>query len=197
MGEDERRPGPNPFSRDETGEPEEFSPGEIPEEARQKERELRQLEDQRMQELGEQSPARRQSIEEGISGAFEKLLQPYFEGSELEEYSDQFKSTLTAVVPVANIRRSDIPRYLTLILFFNFNGKYFDLITLWWLEKGLRIPGYATHSFRMTFEMQLTRAIQGFERKMQISSRQVVSPEKIKEGQKEEGGFLSRIFGGK
>ena len=149
-------------------------------ERREQKQELNKLENRRMEERGmNMGPQMSVPPQENIKNAWERMLEPEFRGTDLAGYSDHFKAALTNVVPLAQIRRGDIPRYLA----------YFDCI---WQELkllGLNIPPHIYDSFRMVLELNLTRAVKGFERRMQ---QNVTQPEEYRE--KENKGFWDKLL---
>lgn len=150
---------------------------EVPEEEQRRiveemKQDLKEKDTERLQEAG---PSRqREDIRENIENAWDQLLEPHFKGTELESYSKHFKAALSNVVPVANIQRGDIAaRYLP----------YFDEIWYWIKIMGVKIPPHVWASFRMVFELNLTRSIGGFATRMRT---RIPRPEK----KEEEGGGI-------
>lgn len=108
--------------------------------------------------VGQQpSPGMQEDIQEG----WNQLLRPQFEGTELEGHEDNFAAYILEVVPISNIKREWIPRYLS----------YFDENWQWIKVKGVKLPPYLWASFRMIFELNLTRAIGGLQRDLQQQSQ--------------------------
>jgi len=92
------------------------------------------------------------------------IIEPHIP-KEYESWWNHFKIMVSNILPNANIRRQDIPRYLS----------YFDALWLWLKYRGVPIPGEARTSFRLTMELQLTRAVDAFERRMQVTQRQEIT----------------------
>lgn len=152
---DKPSPPPRFQGEEKTEEEQKFTRKEIEQAAKElREQEKRELEQQRGK------------IHEDIASGWDQLLEPQFEGKE-KDYAGHFKSYLLAAVPIANIRREWIPRYLS----------YFDSTWLWMKTKGISLPPYLWASFRMVFELNLTRAIGGIQRELQ--SREGASAREI------------------
>lgn len=138
---------------------EELSEEEMEEVIKESKRELEQEADMR-QPPTEEYPEGVEEIRKDIADGWDQLLKPQFKGEE-KEYEEHFKSFILSAVPVANIERQNIPRYLS----------YFDENWQWIKMRGIKIPPYLWASFRMVFELNLTRAIRGMQRKMKRQSR--------------------------
>ncbi len=120
-----------------------------------------ELHEEERQEESLEKLENRPDLQSDISRGWDQLLKPNFQGSNLEKYEGKFKSYLLSAVPIANIRRKWIPRYLT----------YFDENWVWMKAKGIKLPPYLWASFRMIFELNLTRAIGGIQREIQRESQ--------------------------
>lgn len=101
------------------------------------------------------------------------------------EYRKQFQAFETMIsrtLAVANIERDEIPVYLD----------YFDLVFLWMKAYGKieKLTADIRWQFRFLMKIQLTRAVEGFERRIEITSREEMA-RGVSLGQKEEedGGF--------
>lgn len=102
------------------------------------------------------------------------IIEPYVP-AEYAIWFNHFKIMISNILPNANIRRQDIPRYLS----------YFDALWLWLKVRGAPIPGEARTSFRLTMELQLTRAVDAFERRTQVTQRSVQEgPQPAPQGKK-------------
>lgn len=112
---------------------------------------------------------------------FEDPFQYIIEPRIPDEYMNWFKhfrAMISNILPHANIMRRDIPRYLN----------YFDSLWLWLKDRGARIDPTARQSFRITMELQLTRAVDMAERKIQVTERREQTVEGG--GKEDEGGIL-------
>lgn len=150
---------------------EDLTSEEAKESIEQTEKELEELERQRLQERGRSTAAPR-GIKENLESAWEGLLEPHFKGTELEEYSKHLKAALSNVVPIANIRRQDIPRFLS----------YFDEIWQFLKVQGVKLPPQTWASFRMVFELNLTRSVDMRERELQAGMPRREEQEEEKRG---------------
>lgn len=102
------------------------------------------------------------------------IIEPYIP-AEYGIWWNHFKIMISNILPNANIRRQDIPRYLS----------YFDALWLWLKVRGAPIPGEARTSFRLTMELQLTRAVNAFERTIQVTQKNVQeAPQQTPQGKK-------------
>ena len=103
------------------------------------------------------------------------------------KYYPEFRKFLLMIdklTPLANISREDILRYKIL----------FRMIVRWYK---LGLPQVARrYQAEFLFEIQLSRAVGGFERMMQATTRQITIEEGASEAQPSKGGFLSRLFRG-
>jgi len=91
-----------------------------------------------------------------------------------------FDMAASRMATLGNITRDEKDRHLT----------YFDCTFLELKREGYNLRGSIVTNLREKFEMQLTRAVQGFERKAQITTRseQQVSQQLGMGGEHEEGG---------
>ena len=127
---------------------------ELSEEIEEKRQKKREQENQRLEQYGRNVTY--EEVQEELSEELNQLLKPQF-GSKMDRYEKQFRSFLSSLVPIANIRRDDIPLFLS----------YFDENYVWFKVRGINLPPHLYPSLRMVYELNLTRAIQGFERKIQ------------------------------
>jgi len=101
------------------------------------------------------------SIAEDVKTTMEYILEPYVPEGLKKEF-EKYEFLISKNVALGNIPRDWIPRYLT----------YFDVITLW-LKSG-EFEVAVKRMARLAMELQLTRAVEGFERMAEITTKSVV-----------------------